>query len=446
MSPAGGKIVSVAEWGAAAAAGVKPGDRLLRLDGHEVRDVLDAAWYEADGVRAIEVRRRGRVIRMTTDAGPLGLTFEGSLFDGVRKCSNACSFCFVDQLPQGLRRSLYVKDDDYRLSLLYGNFVTLTNLRASEMARIAEQRISPLYLSWHASGAAIRRSLIGPRAERGAAAFDRLLAAGIEFHVQIVVCPGANDREILAITLRDLWGKGPGVLSVGVVPVGRSAVGRMSGAPAPPDVAGSRQVIEQLARWQRRALAERGTRWVWAADEWYLRTGLRLPGSAHYEDMPQLGNGVGIAREFLAGVRDVVRPRRAPAGEAGGRHGTKGRRTSRLIVLTGELSAPVLGEAAMLIEERLGLDIEVMPLANRLFGGEVSVAGLLGGAEIVEAVRAGARRGKVLVPDIAFEPGGLTLDGVSRAEIEDAAPGRVSVVPADGRGFARLMRREAVAA
>jgi putative radical SAM enzyme (TIGR03279 family) len=443
MSQRGGKVASVAEWGAAAAAGVLPKDRLVGLDGDPVRDVLDVAWYESDGVRSIDVVRKGRVLEFESDGGPLGLTFEESVFDGVRRCRNRCTFCFVDQLPKGLRRSLYVKDDDYRLSLMYGNFVTLTNLDESDVARILEQRISPLYLSWHATDREVRRRLIGPRAQLAVGAVERLVAGGIEFHVQIVLCPGANDGDVLEGTLDDLWSKGPAVRSVGVVPVGRSALGEVARGPAPPGAAYASDLLRRVRSRQRRALAERGTRWVWAADEWYLKAGMTLPGITHYEDLAQLGNGVGIATAFLAEVRDAAR--RSGQGKRPARSG-RASGTRRSILLTGELSAPVLGEAAMILEERLGLDVEVLPVANRLFGGEVTVTGLLGGAEILDAVRKAARRGRVLVPDVVFEPGGQTLDGVARADVERAVPGSVEVVPSNGRGLVRRLREEAVAA
>jgi putative radical SAM enzyme (TIGR03279 family) len=281
MKKQAGVVESVDPEGAGARAGIRPGDWLVGVDGEPVHDVLDLAWLEADGVGSVVVRRRGRDITLELDSGgPLGLTFDSSVFDGIRRCKNACAFCFVDQLPPGLRESLYVKDDDYRLSLLYGNFITLTNLLDSDVARIVEQRISPLFVSWHASDPAVRRALFGIKRDTGPRRLEELLAADIRLHIQIVLCAGVNDGAVLDQTLADLFSKGKGVLSVGVVPAGRSAAGRAAGAPRPPTADEARGLIAQVAGWQSRCQVSRDSRWVWAADEWYLLACEPLPPEA----------------------------------------------------------------------------------------------------------------------------------------------------------------------
>jgi putative radical SAM enzyme (TIGR03279 family) len=435
-----GVVRDVDPAGAAAKAGIRAGDRLLEVNEEPVHDVLDLAWVEADGVDSVLVRRRGRTVELKIDApGPLGLRFDSSLFDGIRRCKNRCKFCFVDQLPRGLRPSLYLKDDDYRLSLLYGNFVTLTNLLDADVARIVEQHISPLYVSWHAAEPGVRRALFGITRDKAPKRLEQLLAGGIRVHVQIVLCPEVNDADVLEATLEELHAMGRGVQSVGIVPVGRSAAGEAAGTPRPPTHEEARQLLAQVAHWQERARMSRDSRWVWAADEWYLLAGEPLPPEAHYEDMPQLGNGVGIARRFLATLGRSLRGKKdlSGAGAAGARDGR--RSSERLVLVTGEAAEPVMATAAGLLRDRRGLLVDVLPVPNWLFAGDVSVTGLLGGAEVAEAILDAPSGSHALVPDVIFEPGGLTLDGLSVEDIANVAPGRTTVVASDGRGFARFI-------
>lgn len=426
--PSGGLVEAVRPGGSGARAGVRTGDRLLALDGQPVRDVLDVQWLEADGVNEVTVRRGRRTLRLATGGGDLGLIFASSLFDGVMTCRNRCVFCFVDQLPAGLRESLYVKDDDFRLSLMYGNFITLTNLRDEDVRRIEEQHLSPLYVSWHASDERVRARLFGGRdGGRARARLEALLASGIELHVQIVLCPGLNDEEVLEDTLTDLFAHGPLVRSVGVVPVRRSAVGRRDDRPPVPGPAGVRRALAAIGRWQRRAMIERGSRWVWPADELLLKTGRRLPGVSTYEDFPQLGNGVGTAARFLSGLARGLRVGRC------GLH-------RPLTALTGVLALPVMESAADIVDARRRIRMEVRAVPNVLFGGDVTVTGLLGGRELAGAIAATDQDHLVLVPDVAFEPGGRTLDGLSLTELEAEAPGRVLLAPTEGRAFAGFIR------
>lgn len=426
-----GPIAVVAPGGPASRAGIRAGDALLAIDGKPVRDVLDVAWLEADGPRRVTIAREGAAVDLDVEpTGCLGLTFATSVFDGVKVCRNRCVFCFVGQLPRGSRAALRLKDDDYRWSFLYGNFITLTNLGPDDLDRIVEQRLSPLYVSWHASDPAVRARLFGVdgrglrQAER---ALERLAQEGITMHLQVVLCPGINDGPVLETTLEDLWERGPKIASVGVVPVGRSAIGERARAPRPPTADEARRLLDQLAPRQRRAIRERGEAWVWAADEYYLLAGADFPPVSHYADFAQSGNGIGIARRFLAGVRRATASgRRLPPATA--------------TLLTGELAAPVLGEAAARVEQTLGVRLSVAAVPNRLFGGAVTATGLLGGRELLAAIEPAASRGPVLVPDVVFEPDGLTLDDVPASEILAAGGGAGRIVPSDGVGFIRFLR------
>ena len=425
---AGGALITDVSPGQIAAdAGIKPGDRLMAVDGRPLRDILDYQYRThpaqiclrlvtaAGGEWELEIEK--------DEVEPLGLVLADELFDGVRECANDCFFCFVHQLPPGLRRSLYQRDDDLRLSVLHGNFVTLTDLGAADWARLREQRLGPLHVSIHTTDDRLRREMMGnPAAPPILDQLRRVLALGITVHGQIVLVPGANDGPALDRTLGDLLALAPGLASLGVVPVGLTKHSPPRLKPFGPQAA--RRVLAGLRRWQKR-FAAAGRTGLYAADEWYLGGGGSLPAGGEYDDYPQLANGIGMARRFIERYGEATRS--LPAALPGRR---------RVLVATGRLFAPVLdGLVKASLGRVSGLDVTVLGCRNELFGATVTVAGLLGGADLARAAAPQAAGADLLiVPAGAFRAAGdLMLDDWSRERLQAALglPVAVAAGPAE---------------
>jgi len=407
-------------------AGIRAGDDLVAIDEHPIRDAVDLAyalgWLEGDAEATWHFERgHGELaVRLpVTRPDELGIDLAD---DPVRTCVNRCVFCFVDQLPPGLRPSLYVKDEDYRLSFTHGNYITLTNLTDDDYGRIADQRLSPLYVSVHATDDTVRRHMLGnPDAPPVLAALGRLRAAGVAFHAQIVVCPGLNDGDVLERTLADLSGLGEALISIAVVPVGLTAHrDRLSAIdPVSPDLAAA--LVDAVERWQRRFAADRGSVTVFGADELYLLAGRELPPYESYEDFPQQENGVGLLRLFESDLR----------GRAGLLTG-RVERSIDLTIVTATLAAPHLERIFGRTLAAAGpISIRVIGAENTLLGASVTVAGLLPGRDIVGALNSRAAGDLALVPPEAFSADGLTLDGMTLAEIAERAGGRRVVATSD---------------
>jgi putative radical SAM enzyme (TIGR03279 family) len=433
VAPAGpgGRIASVEPGGPAERAGLAAGDIVACVEGEPLRDVIDWMWTaDGDGVdlRVRDARdvERDVTIRRDWDE-PWGLEFDGVVFDGIRECDNACVFCFVAQLPPGMRPALYVRDDDFRLSFLAGNFVTLTNLSDDDVDRIIEQRLSPMHVSLHAVDADVRRALMCPTAEDRALEFvDRLLAAGIALHVQIVLVPGVNDGTVLDRSLEWLAGR-EGVESVGIVPVGITRYqSRIASGYDSPEAA--RAVLEQLALWRARLRAERGLAWVHAADEFHLAAGEALPAWDDYDGFPQFENGIGMVRAFIDETGEELGAlSHSPSGAAPG--------ASRVMLITGAFFAPVLRSLLPGLA-RAGCPVDVLPVANDLLGGNVGVAGLLGGGDIARAVASSRDEADIfLIPDVAINDDELFLDDLRVADIAARADADVRLVSCDAAGL-----------
>ena len=414
-------ISGVERGSLAATAGIAPGDRLVRVNGKQPRDLLDYRFLCARDRVLLEVERDAERRRVRLAKHPdqdLGLGFADSLFEPVRRCRNRCRFCFVDQLPAGLRRSLYLKDDDYRLSFLHGNFVTLTNLRREDWARLRRQRLSPLYVSVHATDGAARAALMGnPRAARIMEDLSRLLAAGITVHAQVVLCPGINDGAVLERTVKDLSALWPGVASVALVPV--AATERAAEGLHPWSPLRAAALIRWAAGRQREFLERFGDAFIHLADEFYLGSGRGFPPLAWYGEFPHLENGVGLVPKLR---RDFRRVKPAP------------QEVVPSLVITGELAAPVLRK---LLGDLPG--VEVLAVENRLFGTGVNVAGLLGGREVARALAGVSADRRVILPASALREGRF-LDEVTAEDLAGVRSGPVVVAAPTGAGLAAALR------
>ncbi|MEJ5222579.1 MAG: DUF512 domain-containing protein, partial [Tepidiforma sp.] len=383
-------------------AGLEPGDAVVRINGRAPRDVVDVQFYAAEPEVEVLVRKANGlddliVFEKAIDED-IGWEFERATWDDVILCNNNCFFCFLKGLPKGMRKTLYVKDDDYRLSFLHGNFVTLTNLTEEDWARLEEQRLSPLNVSVHATELALRRRMLAnPEAPDIIAQLRRLGEMGIQAHTQIVLCPGVNDGEHLQRSIADLGALYPTVLTISVVPVGASprleewALER-DGIPLErPTPAYAREVIELIRPFQREFRRRHGATIVQCSDEYYVTAGLPVPPARAYDGFPQYENGIGMVRKLLddwARTRRRLRERGVPAGVAG----------RRAVVGTARLMAPMLAGIARELSELTGAEVEVRGVTNRVFGERVNVSGLVCGADYVEQVRGEAAPDCYILP------------------------------------------------
>ncbi|MDF1581238.1 MAG: DUF512 domain-containing protein [Desulfuromonadales bacterium] len=390
-------IVSVDDESIAAELELEPGDQLLYINNQDIADLLDYLLYEAREELTLEVRKSSGEVwvqELEKDAGmPLGLHFEDL---SPQQCGNNCIFCFVHQLPRGMRRSLYVKDEDYRFSYLYGSYITLSNLDEDAVKRIIAQRLSPLYVSVHAVNDQLRSHLLGKTQEPILPLLQRLVAAGIELHTQIVLCPGINDGEVLVETIKALATLRPGVLSLAVVPLGLT--GHRAGLPALRmlSTADAEQVLRTVEAWQHVFLDEAGERFVFAADELYLLAGHEFPPLDDYEELPQLENGVGLLPLFRADAEAVLEQAMALPG-------------GPVTVISGESAATDVKRFCAQLSVKTGVKIHVVPIRNDFFGGGVTVAGLLTGGDIMAQLKGYDLGVALLVPAVICRDGDDTL-------------------------------------
>jgi putative radical SAM enzyme (TIGR03279 family) len=392
--------------------GVRPGDEIRALNGQRMEDVIDyrflvaeeevevLVWPGGDGARAYAV-----TVEKDADR-TLGVGFTADVFDGIRICTNDCDFCFVYQNRRRMRKSVYIKDDDYRLSFLHGDFITLTNLTEQNWRRILEYRLSPLYVSIHAADPEVRvRMLRNPDGARLFEHLERLRAGGIQVHGQVVLVPGVNDGSTLERTIEAMAAWYPAVLSMAIVPVGltgwRERLPRLDLVSPEP----ARGIVRQVRRWGRRFRGELGTRFVYASDEMYLLAGAPFPGLRSYEEPAQYENGVGMAPRFLAEWRHAAHrlPERLPAPR-------------RVTVVTGTLAAPVLRPAVERLNAVAGLEARLLPVENRFFGPSVTVAGLLTGSDLLAALQGEDPGDEVLIPEHCLRYG-VFLDDLSAAQV-----------------------------
>ncbi len=394
------KVTAVEPDSIAQELGLKAGTELLSVNGRELDDFLDWEFLTAEEEILLHVRQPdGEEIEFDIErplGEPLGLALEPPR---IRRCANRCDFCFVDGLPEGLRNVLYIRDDDYRLSFRYGNFATLTNLKPQDVERIIEYRLSPLYVSVHATDPVVRRYLLrNPAAPEIIPQLRGFAERGIQFHTQIVMSPGGNDGAVLTQTLDDLWGFGPAVLSCSVVPVGLTEFSKHHLCREPTRDECRAAVREVESRWTA-ALAERETHWVYGADELYLRAALELPAAATYDGFEQVENGVGSVRWLQQRI----------AAEAPALRGWQGRRIG---VVTGTAMAPLMPQVLEPLALATGGKFALIPVENSLFGPSVTTAGLLPGAAIERALAGRTDLELALLPGECVNDDGLFIDSV----------------------------------
>ena len=399
------KVTAVSPESLAAELGLQSGTELLTVNGRELEDFLDWEFLTADDEFLLHVRQPGgEEIEFDIERPeglPMGVSVEPPR---IRRCANRCDFCFVDGLPEGLRETLYVRDDDYRLSFKYGNFATLTNLKPRDVERIIEYRLSPLYVSVHATDPAIRRWLLRNPLAPDVLEQLRLFAShGLQFHTQIVMSPGVNDGEVLEQTLSDLYAFGSPVLDVSVVPVGLTEFSKhhLVREPTREECCAA---IKRIERFSKRARAERGNTWAYGADELYLRAALPLPPAEDYDGFEQVENGVGSVRWLQQRIRE---DRDALADWRGRRIG----------VLTGTSMAGLMPQVLAPLVEVTGARFELIPVVNPLFGPTVTCAGLLPGAAFRVALSGREDLDLALIPGESLNEDQLFMDDLTLADL-----------------------------
>ena len=390
--------------------GILPGTELLTVNGRPLADFLDWEFLTADEELVIEARQPdGEEIIFELerlDGEPLGISLQPPT---VRRCANRCEFCFIEGLPAGLRKPLYIRDDDYRLSFAYGNFATLSNVKERDIERILEYRLSPLYVSVHATNHDARKVLLNnQRVPDIKAQLNRLAAGGIQFHAQMVVVPGLNDGEVLEESLTDLWNMGPAVLSAAVVPVGLTQFSHLySGKTMDRDTA--RVILQQVERWGDRARRERGETWVFGSDELYMLAERELPGAEHYGEFEQIENGVGsvtsLRMRVAAGLERVSR-----------------RDGQRIGVVTGLAMASIMKPLLENLSDASGAHFELIVAENSLFGPTITTAGLLVGKDIMSALADRHDLDIALIPAETINEDSVFLDDFTLQAVRDALP------------------------
>ena len=406
------RISEVIDGSIADEAGIEPGDILLSVNGQAVKDIFDYRLFLACENILVEVEKKdGSILRVDIEKDEnedIGLMFENPLMDDERHCRNKCIFCFIDQLPKGMRESLYYKDDDVRLSFLFGNYVTMTNMDYDELNRIVRHRLSPVNVSVHTTNPGLRTYMMGNKNAGDVLSKMKFLAeGGISLNAQIVLCRGINDGIELDKTLDDLSGLIPSLKSVSVVPVGLTRFRDNLAHIRPYDEQSAFSVISQVGKWQQKLKKRTGSRIVFLADEWYLMTGTELPGYEHYEDFPQLENGVGMVPLLIREFNDALHGGKKPYTE-----GT-------VSIATGTSSSGIISMLAKQAENYYpGIKVHVYPIINEFFGNTVTVTGLLTGQDIYNQLKGKPLGNRLLLCSTMFRAGTcIFLDDMALDEL-----------------------------
>ena len=421
------KIISVDEGSPAARAGLAAGETLLQIDGTAIRDVLDYKFYSYDARLTLKVLEQDgetvREVRVRKREGePLGLNFEHYLMDGMKQCSNKCVFCFIDQLPKGMRKTLYVKDDDARMSFLMGNYISMTNLSEADVDRILRMHISPVNISVQTTNPELRvKMLRNKRAGEALAIMDRFAEGGITMNCQLVVCKGLNDGDELKRSLHDLKKLYPAVNTISVVPFGMTDHREGLYLLEPTDKPAAEAILDIVEPFAEECLRELGTRLVWCGDELYLKAERPLPDTEYYEDFTQFENGIGMLPLFMEEFRLAL-----PDYE--------GRSARPFTIATGAAAAPSL---ALLLDEAAAkcdnLNGKVVEIRNDFFGHRVSVAGLITGQDLIAQLKGCDLGERVLISANMLRDGGdVFLDDYTPQQVSDALGVPIVPVEIDG--------------
>lgn len=408
----GALVLSVAPDSPAYEAGIEPGMRIYSVNGTPLTDMIDWLWEASDAECELEVfdPRDGALQVAALERFPgedWGIEFDGAVFDGMRTCVNACTFCFMRMLPKDMRGTLYIRDDDYRLSFLQGNFVTLTNVSDDDVDRIITHRLSPMNVSLHAVSPDVRRRLMGRNAGRGIEVLERLIDADIEIHAQIVLVPGENDGEELERTLT--WcAERPQVTSLGIVPLGYTRFQTRFTSSYSDDPASARAVIEQVRPFQEEARKRSGRTVFQLADEFYLDADVDVPTAGSYDGYPQYYDGIGMIRSYLDETAEVLS---RSSDELAHIRNLLERESLELVVLSGAAAARTIANFVASPQ----LDGRVVTIYNEYFGGNVDVTGLMCACDILQQLPEKLTQVMLIVPDVIFNADGMTLDGYHRS-------------------------------
>ena len=413
-----GLISAVRKNSLAEAAGIVAGDKLVSVDGVQVKDIIELSFYTSDYEVELELENaQGQRRQVHIDKYPdedLGLEFEAAVFDKVSTCYNNCIFCFVDQMIPGMRKGLYVRDDDYRLSFLYGNFITLTNLKEEDFQRIIQTHMTPLYVSVHATDPKVRCEMMHNRfAGELMDKLERLFDAGIEVHTQIVCCPGYNDGEILAKSFHDLYARHPHVLTMAVVPVGitKHREGLHPLRTFTKEEAAA--LIDQVTPWQRQCREETGKTFIYLGDEFYLLAGRDVPAAEWYDGFPQLENGIGLTRSFVDEWQATL-PSLSSYQAA-----------SPAVIPVGESAFTVLQPLLDALNKQFSTAHSFVPVPNQFFGGKVNVTGLLTASDILRTCKESGKR--LILPAVVLNNDKLFLDDTALEQFRKEYPGKVDI-------------------
>lgn len=415
------KISNIVPNSYAEAAEIQVDDILLTVNGEEPRDVIDYLLLTSDEeVELVLEETNGELYEVVIEKEyhePIGLEFYEPLMDGPKACTNRCVFCFIDQLPEHERDTLYFKDDDWRLSFLVGNYVTLSNLKAEEVDRIIAARVSPLNISVHATDIAVRTKLLGHKKEQDIMAIlKKFNEAHIEMKCQVVLCPGWNDGKILEQTIRDL-SQLVMVESLSIVPVGLTQHREKLTNIQPVSKEKANEVIDQVEKWQATCLSQRESHFVYASDEFYIKAEREIPGYETYENYSQYENGVGIVAKFLKECYDAIDCVNLP------------RNRSEVVALVGVSAEKFLINIMGVLSEKIGQHINVACIENHHFGESITVTGLICGEDIIQQLQGSCEGKTIIIPDVMLrERKDTLLDNMTIAEIENALHAEIKVV------------------
>lgn len=427
------KISNIEENSLAQKIGLVIGDKILQVNGKKLRDIIDFSFEFAEEKIEILIEhadgsRELKFFDKDVDE-ELGAEFESAVFDGIKICKNHCVFCFVDMIAPNMRKTLSVKDDDYRLSFLYGNFITLTNLTDDDFKRIKNFHLSPLYISIHAMNPSVREKLMRtPLAAKIQTQLDKLDRAGVEYHTQVVLCPNLNDGDELNFTIEEILKRRPNALSLAIVPVGVTKYRRDKFPLTQFDKAGALKVIQQVEKFQRQLRGESGETFIYLADEFYFLAELEMPPVEFYDDFPQIENGIGMTRNFIEEFHAENLQATSYALQA-------------IDIICGTSIAKVLKKLVNAeIKKNPNLDARILPVENKFFGGGVNVSGLLTGGDIIDTLKKFDRpRDKILIPATAIRFGeNVFLDDISLDDLQKIFPAQIIPI-SNGADFKKVL-------